>query len=225
MASSLKRSTAILRQLQRDNGRVVRRRFGFPPVISVSENSFSGMYGNPYWRLDGSVHLKAPFPDVTTWSRTRRSSWFSGAFSYCIPTDASLWAQIEKYDAFTSKLFGDRVTPETVWELTPWSWLVDWKFRIGQAISSANRFSEDGLVIRYGYLMNHQVNEMEYSVPPADLRSGGKLPATFTTLRSESKGRYRATPYGFGINTGDLKDTQWAILAALGMSRGPRRLA
>lgn len=221
IATSLSRSTAILRQLQRDNGRVVRRRFRFPPVTSVSETSFQGMYGNPYWRLDGAVHLRSPYPDVVVWDRSERTSWFSGAFSYCIPTDSDLWSKIEKYDAMTNVLLGTRVTPETVWQLAPWSWLVDWKFSIGQALSLATRFSEDGLVIRYGYLMNHQVREMEYSVPPALMKNGKTLPATFTTLRSESKARYRATPYGFGTSIDGLSDQQWAILGLLGLAKGP----
>lgn len=221
-ALSLKRASAILEQLQRDNGKHVRRRFSFPPELQVSLTELGG-YG------DQSFYGTPPVPvgacQTTRNDRIQRQVWFSGAYTYHLPIGENLLDRWSMYEAKANVLLGTRVTPEVVWNLAPWSWLVDWKFGIGSALSTASKLSNDSLVIQYGYLMEKTLREVTYSTSPYTVPGGtDRVPTSAITFRSESKKRVRATPYGFGVNPASLSDQQWAVLAALGLSRGPRTL-
>jgi hypothetical protein len=220
--SALQRTTTIIRQLQRDNGRVVRRRFAFPETVTVEESSFYGLNGPYYGVLYGDQYLSGTARPVNRMVRTSRSVWFSGAFSYSIPTDSSVMSKVERYSSMANVLLGARVTPEVLWQLAPWSWLVDWKLSIGSLLGTASLTSSDGLVIRYGYLMAHTVRDETYMVGSNLDRFGHTIPACSINFRSEVKERVRATPFGFGMNPASFTGKQWAILAALGMSRTPR---
>jgi hypothetical protein len=140
-----------------------------------------------------------------------------------MPDDKSLWSRIEGYEQLSNKLLGTRVNPEVVWNLTPWSWVVDWFVDLGQIMSNASRLSEDGLVLRYGYLMSHTVDEDLRTAVNARF-SGGDISPVTTIARRETKERVKATPFGFGLNTLDFTAKQWAILYALGLTKGDRRL-
>lgn len=222
VAKSLSKASEILLQIERDNGRVVRRRFSFPRVTTTSEESLA-ITTQPHLGVP-SMKYAAGRDSVRINTVKYRDVWFSGAYSYYVPMDSSIKAKLERFSTMSNVLFGNRVSPDVVWELAPWSWLVDWKFGIGVALSNAARFSEDGLVMRYGYLMCKESTSMVAIAPPCKSDLGWEIPASQIQLRSERKARYRATPYGFGVNIGGLKDSQWAILAALGMTKGPRQL-
>lgn len=219
LAKSLQGAHKTLAQLRRDNGRVIRRRIAFPPEVTSRESYFS-TYNGPYVGsyLD-NYFLAAPMEPVHKLERTERSVWFSGAVSYAMPTDDNLWSKLERYDTMANVLLGSRLTPETLWELAPWSWLADWKLGIGQMLASATRYSEDGLVLRYGYLMIKTIRTTSYMVNTSHLREGGTIPACSLNLRSEVKERIRATPFGFGLDSASFTSRQKSILAALGMSR------
>lgn len=226
IATALRRATSILSQLDRDNGRVVRRRFAFPSQVTSSapqsiDYGTNGVYYasyGPHW-----TNLRSPKP-TQFFTRTETNVWFSGAYSYAIPTDRKLLSRMQEFSAKANVLFGARIDPSVVWELAPWSWLVDWKFGVGNLISNASSFSEDGLVIRYGYLMRNVRKSLQYQSQPQVTNTGSVLPASFVTLETERKERLRATPYGFGLNSSAFSDTQWTILGALGMTKGPRSL-
>lgn len=219
IAASLKKQTEILRQLQRDNGRVIRRRMAFPAIISSNELQFDGVYG-PYYGAITDSNIAQGWPRVSRITRTERSIWFSGAFSYWMPIDDSMMSRLDSFMTKANVLLGVKASPDVLWELAPWSWLVDWQAAIGTMLSAATRTSEDNLVIRYGYLMSHTVTEQTYSVPPHKDRVGNRIPPTSLTLRSEVKERVRSTPYGFGMDFGALTDNQLAILLALGITKG-----
>lgn len=224
MATALRRSTAILTQLSRDNGRLVRRRFAFPTKIenvAPVNLPINQMY-NPKYGIDYS-YLRSPKP-TQKYTRTETSVWFAGAFTYAIPTDEGLLGRMQALSAKSNVLFGTRLTPDVLWELAPWSWLIDWKLGVGNLLSNASAYSDDGLVIRYGYLMRHIRKEVVYQAQPQETNLGWGLPLSFTTLLMDSKERMRATPYGFGVSPSSFSDTQWTILGALGMTRGPKSL-
>jgi roadblock/LC7 domain-containing protein len=132
--------------------------------------------------------------------------------------------RIARNAAEARKLSGLELTPETVWNLAPWSWAVDWEGNIGDVLHNVSRFSQDGLVMRYGYIMQQKTAEIDYT-----LSFNGRLnrsPKTDLRLKviAESKIRRRATPFGFGFDMTALTGRQSAILGALGISRGPRHL-
>jgi len=230
MVQALQNSSAILHQFERDSGRVVRRRYGFPDVTTSSFIENANNYADCLSGLGGS----AGDDFLTTANRTRlvsredtmvQKTWFSGAFQYALPISDDVVSKLEGFEARANHLLGTRLTPEVLWELTPWSWLLDWVGTIGQSISAATLLQNDSLVIRYGYLMRQTVQQRTYRVLDLSFRGQKSSMGTIShTLRRETKERVRATPYGFGLTPASFTAQQWAILGALGLTKSPRSL-
>jgi hypothetical protein len=122
-------------------------------------------------------------------------------------------------------LYGLELSPEVVWNLAPWSWLIDWVAEVGPLMINVSAFSQDGLVLRYGYVMEENFRRVTRINQRANVPRGTDLPRevreTFTGKRLM---RRKATPYGFGLDFGGFSARQWSILGALGITLAPRRL-
>jgi hypothetical protein len=118
---------------------------------------------------------------------------------------------------------GTRITPELIWELTPWSWAVDWFTNAGDVIHNISQLGSDGLVMQYGYAMRHmRVHEYHRGHYSFSDSVGTHVGTVAREIGSEWKQRVAAHPYGFGIDDTSLSARQTAILAALGLTRGHR---
>lgn len=230
VAQAVANHAAYLRQLERDSGRVVRRRFRFADEVTSSflENVHDlSTYGNivgPTGSLGIGHYVPGlehqPISQETT---TVVQTWFSGAYQYFLPQDSTLMGKLELFEAKANHLLGLRLTPEVLWELAPWSWLADWYGTVGVSIENADLLSSDNLVLRYGYLMRQTTYQRTYRcADPGHIDRG--LKNVSVTLRRVTKERRRATPYGFGLDTSSLSANQWAILGALGLTKAPRAL-
>jgi len=79
--------------------------------------------------------------------------------------------------------------------------------------------ASNGLVLKYGYIMEHSIVSDSYSFSgPTGFKTSDVHPLV-VKLVTETKIRRKATPFGFGLTLGGLSSTQKAIMAALGMSR------
>lgn len=137
--------------------------------------------------------------------------WFVGKYTYYMPVDGSMYSRLKRYKAYARKLFGVELTPETVWNVSPWSWAADYKADVGSIIHNWSAIGHNGLVLQYGYIMHSQE-----SVWNASSRYGN------TNKRIARYRRVAADPYGFGVSPGSLSTQQTAILASLGLSRKAR---
>lgn len=116
--------------------------------------------------------------------------------------------------------------PTLVWNLVPWSWLVDWCLNLSASITNAHVYSplRGKHAVDYAYLTSQltTVNE-ERLVSVRKTATTGSY--TFYPLNRRgysvgvSRTRDRATPFGFGTQLGSLSGTQFAILVALGLAR------
>jgi hypothetical protein len=213
-------------QLHRDSGKNVRRKYTFPIEqfdstttssnrTSVSQNGFQA-YSYCYRNASGAT--------LTTETSVETKTWFSGCYTYHINLGSTMLDKLSRHAAEARKLYGVELTPATVWNLAPWSWAVDWEGNIGDVLHNVSRFSQDGLVLRYGYIMQQKSAVVTYN-----LNRNGRLnrsPNSDLSLRvyASSKVRRGATPFGFGFDMKALNGRQASILGALGISRGPRRL-
>lgn len=228
-ASAVKRSNKILRQHKRNSGKSIRRQYTFP-----EEKTFSTMpevlgtlncpSNNTAWKdffRDGN-----PTGQMSESIETIRQVTFSGAYTYHVGEDSS-GKSLNSLDRFEQKanlLLGTRITPEVVWNVAPWSWLADWRGNIGENISNATALAADGLVIRYGYLMVHSTVRHTYTLWAREKSNPDiRVPYTIEFV-TETKERFRASPFGFGSNPASFTGRQWAILASLGMTRGDKAL-
>jgi hypothetical protein len=155
-------------------------------------------------------------------TETTRNRWFSGAFTYYLPSDYSTRGAMARQLAMAKKTIGLSLTPDVVWNLAPWSWAADWFFNVGDVLSNVTDWATDGLVMKYGYMMEHtrSVNTYYYS-GFTGLKSGHAVP-TPLSLVVETKQRRKANPFGFGLTWGGLSPRQLSILAALGITKTHR---
>lgn len=222
-------SSRLLAQYQRDSGRMVRRSYTFPDEAETTvypPKSVQGLINEPNayeWNQGSSPACKPGGvyqESVTTTSKT----WFTGAYTYFLQKDNSVLNKLKRFEQQANQLLGLRITPEVLWELQPWSWLVDWNLSVQDNIHNASALASDGLVIRYGFIMRTTV--VTHTITHSGARAGndtplGPISSTFTTTRKQ---RVRANPYGFGSNPGSYTSRQWAILGALGMTKAPNVL-
>jgi len=217
IANVIVKSQDLLTQAQRDSGRVVRRRYNFPPIRTLQETTVLDRTSpSPVGNIDSAfLYEFYNRGKVTRFRETYKRQWFSGAFTYHLPDYGS---GLVKQFGQASDLLGLDLNPEVLWNITPWSWAVDWFTNIGDVIHNANTYAKYGLVLKYGYIMEHSyVSDMYSFSGPTGFKS--RVYPYTVELVTETKLRRRATPFGFGLSLGALSGTQKAILAALGITR------
>jgi len=221
VAKAISDSEKILRQLERDSGKNVRRRFAFPPTMDVSESKGAAP---PYYVYPtvSSLLMKGTDDKRTTYSFVKKQ-WFSGCFTFHFGLSDKNRGGLADQAKKARVLLGLDLTPEVVWNLAPWSWMADWVTNAGDVFTNMSRFSRDDLAMRYGYVMSHSKSERTITLNRIRTLQGNTFVYSnpSTTHSYETKLRLPATPYGFGLNTAGFSVRQWAILGALGISRGP----
>jgi len=222
LAHAAKGSKELMAQYVRDSGRGVRRGYSFDKTTVSTVTPTVAAFPQPAFVT--AIYANSTTPPKTTKTTTVTSEfWFSGCFTYLLNLGSSNADKLELHAQLAEKLIGLELTPETLWNLAPWSWAADWAYNIGDVLHNLAAFQQDGLVMRYGYMMAHSVIEDTYTTEPTDYknRSTGRL---FQTFGTEIKVRRKATPFGFGLSADGFTARQWAILAALGLSHGARQL-
>lgn len=210
----------VLKQYERDAGKTVRRRWSFEPVTEATSSLHAG--GVPYTAgiSTPTMYEGSPVPQgqVIRLREKTVSAWFSGAFTYHLPTGYSSAGTMNRLAAEADRLLSLQITPDTIWNLTPWSWAIDWFSSLGDVVSNLSDWASDGLVMQYGYMMEKSTIKDTYTWDgPNPLRGRPTpSPATFVT---ETKLRRKANPFGFGVTWEGLTPRQVAIAAALGITK------
>jgi hypothetical protein len=214
------RTGEVYQQFAKDSGKVVRRRYEFPPTTTSVDTTISASTGPV---IMGNRDASAWYQDrsrgglgaVVRNRQTTIRRWFSGAFTYYIPPMGDSFVDHANQAV---EVLGLDLNPESLWAAAPWSWAVDRFTNVGDLIHNVNSWSSDGLVMKYGYVMEHSLVRDTYSfIGDAQFRPSGTYPEV-VTLVTETKLRRRATPFGFSISP-VLTDRQKLIAAALGLTR------
>lgn len=118
--------------------------------------------------------------------------------------------------------------PTLLWELIPWSWLVDWCTNIGNSITAAHVYSPitGKHAVDYAYVTTQLTVQREVEVQRfVKQHNNSNVITEYTPLTkrgyftSVSRTRDRATPFGFGTQLGSISSSQFAILVALGLAK------
>jgi len=228
-AKAVSRVNSLTGQYSRDSGKRVRRSYTFPREFKVLYTK-TGDVGQALTLSNSSAVDSRLFPGGALGPQTQevtleRQVWFRGAYAYALPQSITYAERMRRFEAQANHLLGTRLTPDVLWNLAPWSWLSDWLVNVGDNISNLTALANDGLVIVYGYLMveettRHTVQVKGVDSPYIDTKTH-PLSVTYVHQR---KRRFKATPYGFGLNPSTFTDRQWSILGALGLSGGPRSM-
>lgn len=215
--NALKESSQRMGQLERDSGKVVRRRLQLPSRNEVLSNTLVSSSAVPLGPTGTGV-LKSPL--VSPIWRERRITqrrWFSGAFTYHVPADFDTGGGLKGLASKADDMFSLTLTPEVIWNLAPWSWAADWFSNTDAVIHNLQHWSKFSYVMRYGYLMEHTIVTDTYSRQVSPYIRGHGVGDV--TLITETKVRRKANPFGFGVSWSGLSPQQLAIVAALGLSR------
>lgn len=241
IAVAMVNARKIITQYQRDADRIVRRRFGFPfervssthrgdgvgtnlillPSRDDYQNGFLGYTG---WRSESGSY------STTLRVENQKHVWFSGAFRYHLATGDDVFSRIDRTGQVAAKWLGARADARAFWQAMPWSWFIDWISDVGAIVDNANAAALDGQVLQWGYLMQRTLCRRTFMTDSTVVYNYSDRVRTLplgnlmTTGVTERKQRIRATPFGFGLNPDSFSAQQWAILGALGMTRGPNRL-
>jgi len=123
-----------------------------------------------------------------------------------------------------TELLGLEVTPAVLWELTPWTWLLDWGSNLGSVASNLSLLDWSNVLLDYAYLtfVVKTTGSVSVKLPFTQISSTTSVDKTYLVQGFESieKVREQASPYGFSVSWDGLSPFQLSILAALGMSRG-----
>jgi len=223
-ANALVKADAVLTQFERDAGKRVRRRYYFPSDAKSFADYEYGTYGQNHAGGPSTTFYALPSVGRFVVSHSEvRKRWFSGCFTYALPDGYDSRLALRRYSEKADYLLGLNLTPETLWNIAPWSWAVDWFTNVGNVLTNISNFASHGLVMPYGYMMETSVSTTTYTLSDPGLigLEGKKLPPL--TLITEVKKRIPANPFGFGLTWNGLSSFQLSILAALGINKGSRR--
>lgn len=237
LSRELLKISRSLHQFRRDAGKRVRRSFYFPETIFAGSfktpdidqvaiaAAGAGSFGFNVTRVGGSSSsgiISSPPIDATElFISEKRKTWFKGSFTYFMPEIPGYSGRLEKYLVEHDRILGLQLDTRTAWQLMPWSWLIDWFTDIRENIAAIEVAHDDNLVMNYGYAMEESVRTAvaKTMIPPGVMND--RAEQLNTSLRTTTKRRVRANPYGF---VGGSDGTAWtpyrlAVLAALGITR------
>nr|APG77275.1 hypothetical protein [Wenzhou levi-like virus 2] len=147
--------------------------------------------------------------------------WFKGTYLYYSPEVANMPDWYLKAD-----IMGLRLDPAVIYQLVPWTWLLDWFTTAGPLVRNAVEFARHHVVMHHGYCMatmstNHRSIETQnvYSGYSASVNKKTQTVTGEATCLFEQKQRVVANPYGFGVKWEGLSPYQLSILGALGINR------
>lgn len=214
----------LIAQYERGSGVLIKRSFKFPTTITTSTTEEVG---------SGFTHV-IPHPPIIgifngtngtvkryTTDRVKTERWFEAAYTYYLPPYQPGGDNLRRTTQIANYLYGTRVTPEGIWNLTPWTWALDWVANVGDVLHNISAFQNDGLVMQRGYIMEKVTHEKEITYNPLTTNDypSNKEESCHAVLRTTVKSRRGATPYGFGLDPSGFSTRQKAILLALGFSR------
>lgn len=231
------------KKLRNTGGEYLNYQFGIAPLISDLQN-FIGALQNPKLRAHvkhalGEEHRVRKVLDKGSTSTSRALTgaemsvgpasmtnvsgeiqtinsfriWSSCSFAYHQLTE--LDRLLDELDGITGGL-GVAPTAIDIWNLVPWSWLVDWFVNFNQVATNLSYLGRDGLYLQRGYLMAH------YEEKSVTTRRGNLYGSFFSTTGvsyTDRKYRIRASPFGYGFHWKDFDTFQVSILGSLGVSR------
>ena len=220
-------------QLLRDEGKSVHRFAGLgseeivqPAVVTNFSSGFnSHMLPSLVTQCyaGAATGLRAHTVDRST---ITHSTWCEGSLRYWLPPGPrdDVWTR-----SMYRKILGLSLSPSQLYNLIPWSWLVDYFSGLGSFMDAVSGGVADRLVFDYAYIMRTSetkiVRESTQYVISSTKTVNGQVQSTYIASTATSSARYvfkrrcPATPFGWGLTTESLTPHQIGILGALGLSK------
>lgn len=166
----------------------------------------------------GNLWLKATVPDSPYYrtvvrSTTSKKVWAVAKFRYYLPDMPTYWWE-KKAIAY---LFGVWPNPSVLYDLTPYTWLIDWFTNLGDIVESLDNELVEDLAMRDGYLMGRE--SKNYEITGTHYYADGPYSATFKLCNEFKERKESKSNFSFSLDEDNLTPRQWSILAALGLTR------
>lgn len=204
-----------------------KNQFGFPVLPDYRDGIFDKMNNSPvlaYQGMGSSNGVKGPGLS-RVYTAGKGSEHFTQEISYSFSARyANGVRENPTLDAYAERLVGFlglEITPEVIYDLTKWTWILDWFTGLGSAAKYVTDFGLRNNVVDYAYFTEHITTKRSRML--WNLNAGGVAvnSANFTMVAEEAKEVYRqqASPLGFGVSWQSLTKGQLDILSALGLIR------
>lgn len=176
-------------------------------------------YGASYLQPQFVTYVYRGRSSVVQTIATTSKTWAMGKFRYYLPPGPHDVAWTRK---MRRRLMGNRLTPSTIWNLLPWSFLVDYFVDVGHFLNATQNGVSDCLVADYAYIMRtaeHITNNDTTGGYCTSMKGAVSQISAGSQRKYTMKCRLVADPFGFGMSEGSLNPRQKAILSALVLSR------
>lgn len=202
-------------------------------VTSIWENGRRGDYcSHPTFPADlvSTLQLTSPITGASalkgtsTYIQNRYSRmWFEGNFVRLPKASLGLDRHMDQFDW----LIKTDLTPSDLWQIAPWSWLVDWFIDIGGLIDAFQTGTSNRILSTYAYAMCEErtttavvLRNISPDFATNTVRSWDGPKDYSCHYQAHRKRRIRANPFGFILNPSvNLNVAQLAIMAALGLTK------
>lgn len=184
----------------------------------VNNQTFSNGYGAPHFpSLVTQAYGGGPSYQTTTTTLQVRT-WATGTFTYWLPPGPRDYHWNRK---LYRRIMGMYVTPSVIYELVPWSWLVDYFTTCGDFYKAVSAGVADRCVAKNLCMMQTVTlrNFTKCRIPVVVGNNFSVFAETFAVRTMTRKFRMPGSPFGWGVRHSDLSLHQKGILAALGLSR------
>lgn len=150
---------------------------------------------------------------------TSVDQWVEGEFVYIPKAGFDPGKFLDRFETLANV----DLTPAVLWELAPWSWLVDWAAQLGSSLSAMEAGLSNRILSTYFYGMEDVKSTVRSDLLVTGNQSGRVHvgPREFhTQISRRRRRRVRANPFGYsGSSSTTLSGGQMAILGALGLTR------
>lgn len=149
--------------------------------------------------------------------------WYEGKFrSYRPEFDKGLESGYPALDSARRwmAMSGLQANPTTLYNIVPWTWLIDWFAGVGDAIQRYEDMLTDSVACEYFYLMRRIVDRLEYTITKQTC--AGPLELKWFDGVETKRRAVGKSAFGFSGSPSGLTSRQQAILGALAVANRPR---
>lgn len=177
------------------------------------------------WLGSCKINSYAVQPSVS-WSLTARRLLRQGAtWEFFVPRPAQLPDRLNGYRRSAEALVGEGASPGTVYDLTPWTWLVDWFVDIGGLLHYQQAIADNQVAARSSWWSMYETIDasatwgLGYNLTGNMQMLSSHMYAATVAARLKTHKRRFGNPYNIAPSW-DFSSQQWSILSALGISKG-----
>lgn len=203
-----------LKHLRDNNGKYEHR----GGTVASGEENYRSQIGCYFHPTLGAQFYPGYTPTPSyVWVYRYYRVWFEATFYYNVPNIGT-----EEWEASATRaLYGLSLTPSAVWELIPWSWLLDWFSNFGDFMSAISPSPVGRIDLTNAFVMRHNIVTYSLTGRQPILNDGGSSEISHNVEQKwELKERVLADPTAIGLTIDDLLSMrQSSILAALAVQR------